>query len=919
MIYRLLAWLLLCLPCCGLAAQGRPAVALFYGPQAPLDELRAFDVSVVEPDQPGLDPKTFNTAQHQLFAYVSLGEVQPAKPYYADIPKAWLKGRNEAWGSRLIDQSAEAWPAFVAEHIIAPLWARGYRGFFLDTLDSYQLLAKSPAARAAPAAGLKAAIREIKRRWPEARLIFNRGFEILPELHALAWMVAAESLYQGWDAKAQRYVEVGEADRRWLLAQLQGLQRDYGLPVLVIDYLPVEQRALARRTADRIRELGFIPWVSTARLDSLGVGEVEVIPRKVLVIYDPEDEPIPQITAPVRYLGMPLAYLGLVMELRSVREALPGGELAGRYAGIVSWLSAGRTDRGTDYPQWLQQQVEAGLPVAIFEAFGFGPGSGAFVALGLRHYDDSPSPGMKIVQQHRAMGFELPLRPRPEDTYPVSADKSQPWLSFSNGRRQYHSVAITPWGGFALAPYAVENLPGKDQGERWYLNPLLFLRAALRLDERVPVPDVSTELGRRLLLVHVDGDAFMSKVERPGYPLAGEVLRDEVLKRYRLPTTVSIIEAEISPKGLYPELAPRLERTAREIFALPHVQLASHSFSHPFNWFQQPTKTGDEDGYRLPVKGYAFNLKREIDGSVRYINQRLAPPGKRVQTFLWTGNCMATPEALATVQAAGVFNMNGGDTTITQRQNSWTRIAGLGAPLSTGFQVFAPNQNENIYTNLWSGPFYGYERVLETFELTESPYRFKPVNIYYHFYAVTKTASLNALHKVYRWAEQQPLHPVHAVDYIRKVLDFNTMVVARTPGGFRVRGQGQLRNLRLPAQGAAPSLARSQGVAGLSPGPSARYISLSGASAELIMGEDRARLPFIESANARLSSFERQARGLRFGLDGHVPLRLTLANAQGCRLYQGRQSLIPARQDGGRLHYELSGHEGLAFRLDCGA
>ena len=54
--------------------------------------------------------------------------------------------------------------------------------------------------------------------------------------------------------------------------------------------------------------------------------------------------------------------------------------------------------------------------------------------------------------------------------------------------------------------------------------------------------------------------------------------------------------------------------------------------------------------------------------------------------------------------------MNGGDTTITRSQNSWTRIAGLGIPKGGNFQVFAPNQNENVYTKDWTGPFYGFER-----------------------------------------------------------------------------------------------------------------------------------------------------------------------------------------------------------------
>jgi hypothetical protein len=43
---------------------------------------------------------------------------------------------------------------------------------------------------------------------------------------------------------------------------------------MAIDYVPPGKRDLARETAARIRELGFIPWVSNPELDMLGVGGI---------------------------------------------------------------------------------------------------------------------------------------------------------------------------------------------------------------------------------------------------------------------------------------------------------------------------------------------------------------------------------------------------------------------------------------------------------------------------------------------------------------------------------------------------------------------------------------------------------------------------------------------------------------------
>lgn len=47
--------------------------------------------------------------------------------------------------------------------------------------------------------GIITTIRAIKSKYPSARLIVNRGFEVLPEIKSLVDQVVAESLFNGWD------------------------------------------------------------------------------------------------------------------------------------------------------------------------------------------------------------------------------------------------------------------------------------------------------------------------------------------------------------------------------------------------------------------------------------------------------------------------------------------------------------------------------------------------------------------------------------------------------------------------------------------------------------------------------------------------------------------------------------------------
>lgn len=898
---------------------GLPSVALYYGANPPLAELRAFDVAVVDPDHV-TDPRRFRHRNSSLFAYVSLGEVHPSRPWFRDIPPRWLSGSNRAWGSRIVDQSSPEWTDFVLERIIAPLWDAGYRGFFLDTLDSYQRVSRDADARARQEAGLARTIRAIKSRWPEARLIANRGFEILPDIRDQVWMVAAESLYRGWDAGARRYVEVSEPDRQWLRNQLLAVRDRLGKPVLVIDYVPASQRALARETARRLREEGFIPWVATPELDQLGVGAVEVLPRKVLVIHNPAESPDLHYADAQRFLGMPLAWLGLVPEYLPVNGPLPASPLTGRYAGIISWINSDEAPAAATYAAWLERQVEAGVPLAVFSRFGVATDSPLLARLGLQTFDADRSSLLSLTAQHDITRFELPVTPRAGELYPVRLKgPGRPLLTMASSAGQiYHPAALTDWGGYALGPYTVGQLPGEDNGERWYLNPLEFLARALHLDPEVPRPDFTTESGRRLLMIHIDGDGFASAAERPDAPPSGQVLRDDILRRYPLPTTVSVIEGEVGKAGLHPAKSPRLEAIARDIFALPWVEPASHSYSHPFHWGKAEANLDNGESYHLAIPGYQYQVHREVAGSLDYINRELAPAGKPARVFLWTGNCVATPDALAAAVQAGVLNMNGGDTLITRSRNSWTRISGPGVPRGADlYQVFAPNQNENVYTNLWTGPFYGFRRVIETFELTEKPYRFKPVNIYYHTYAASKTASLKALHEVYDWALAQPLHPVYASDYIRKVLDFNDFVVARDHDGFLLRGNGHLRTVRLPESGPGPDFTASRGVAGLAPGPKARYVHLDGDEAWLALSPRPAPLPYLESGNGRIDRVTRDREGgLTLDIRGYRPLRLTFANAGTCQArWNGRP--LPARRHGNRLTIETEHHALAALQILC--
>lgn len=877
-----------------------PNVAFHYGARPPVDLLQAFDVAVVEPDS-GFDPRKANTPNTAWFAYVSLGEVLSNRAYFQDIPKAWLTGNNDAWNARVVDQSAEGWPAFYVDKIIKPLWDRGYRGFFMDTMDSYHLVAKTDADRAKQEAGMVRVIQAIKARYPEAKLLFNRGFEILPQVHTLAYGVVFESLFRGWNQAQGAYTEVSQQDRDWLLNQARIIRDEYKLPVISIDYCPPSDRKCQRDTARRIRALGITPFVTDSGLQTMGVGQIEVMPRRVLVVQESESGVVIDNSEGVRFVSMPINYLGYRVDFAETRDPLP--EITpDRYAGVVVWSNGNFTQNPGRFYSWVEKQIGQGIPVVFMNGFGAQVGGSLARTLGLKPVKGRVAGPVQVVSQDKMMGFEMPVAPDRAEAVPVQVDdgaaNTRSLLRLRSGTLTYDAAAITPWGGYVTNPYAVRQNSANEQ-DRWIVQPLDFLRQALRLPQ-MPVPDTTTESGRRLLTIHIDGDGFASKAEIPGGGFAGDVLFREVFDRYRLPMTMSVIEGEVGKAGMYPKLSPELEPIARKIFAQPYVEVASHTYSHPFEWRktvpgqQSDTKfnEGDED-YHLKIPGYRMDLNREIGGSIDYIN-RVLSPNKPVKMLLWPGDCIAPPEALKLTDAAGVLNMNGGDTLITRSNPTWTAIAPLGVHKADHtFQVFATNQNENVYTNLWHGPYYGFERVIETYELTEKPYRFKAVNIYYHSYSGTKVASLKALRKVYDYVLTQNLLPVHSTDYVRKVLDWQGMAVARelgdgadgapASGAWRVRGDGNLRNLRWTGAG-VPDVASARGVTGSSAAPGGGvYVHLDGGDARFSFVPSSTRaVPELPEANGLVRNWQRDGNTTRFNFAGYYKPFFRLANAGQC-------------------------------------
>jgi hypothetical protein len=853
----------------------RRNVALYYQSDVPVDELRAFDVVVIDPSRAG--------------------------------PPSLADASQTTWLARLRVVPSAITSDYM-ERVVAPLWTQGYRGFLVD--DGQPL----GAAEENEGQALRQLVAAIKQAYPDAGIVLRNHLALAGEIAGQLDALVVDSIYNSASAYGGTRLSAARSGKDAARDALKVLRdRHPALQIVALDYCYQGDRVCRRERARQIEADGWTPYVTTAAIDSIGVGHIEIMPRKILMVQAlEEDEPL--LTSTGAYtMSMPLNYLGYDVHYADANKRLPTRVNNDRYAGIVVALQNAVTD-ATAWRRWLLSQIRGGTKVVFMGQFGFTLDGPTARELSLRII---PGPNVAsdayVASQDPIIGFEVMPAADARAVVGIEAGpEATSLLRVGVGKRQYDVVGLAPWGGFALAPYHM-HLDTVDQ-YRWPLQPLEFYRRALALPD-MPVPDVTSENGRRLMFTQVDGDGFASRGEFAGATnqYSGQILYDRVFKRYPIPMTVSVIEGETSATGAYPKLSSQLEAIAVKIFSLPHVEIGSHTYSHPFFWTEIDGESGarrpinerfrlsgnDKYPFHLPIAGYELDVAREVQGSIDYINNRLAPPGKKVQAFLWSGDAMPSASVLRRVAQAGVFNINGGDTTITRQAPSWTKIAGYGLAHGTGpheFQVFAATMNENVYTGDWTGPFYGYRRVLETFEMTDTPIRFKALDIYYHFYSATKKAALDALTRVFDSSLKQPVFPVYTTDYIRRVLEWRRAVVAREGDAWLVRTGDNLRQLRWPGNG-VPRMDTAQGLAGYMPGPGGLYIHMGARQARFSMsGPDRNALPYIHTASGFVRDFSREGGSVRFDFGGYYQPFILLANAANCRVaVNGKHASAPVK------------------------
>lgn len=919
MVFFLRSIVLLMIWTSSFAFDNSSRVAFYYAGDPPLEELHAYNVVVVAyPNK--LSVKTYNNASSQLYAYVSVGELAHDAAFRDQTDPSWRLGANSAWKSSVMDLANPAWREFLLTKLIGPAYEAGYRGFFLDTLDSYQSLKLSKEAEKAQLDGLVTFIQTIKLRYPQAAVILNRGFEALDAVHQDVQAVAAESLFKGWNASHHQYEPVTAQNREWLLAKLKMVQQHFHLPVIVVDYLPNPGSAEAQETARKIAALGFIPWVADPEFKSLGTGSIQIVPRKILLLYNPEEryggenKSISVVTV-FSFATFPLQFMGFVPILQPIDASLPKGNLKDRVAGIIAWVNKPVLKNHQLFETWLSEQFHQGIPIVFLKNFGLPKNAPLLTALQLNISPQAKQVSqVNVASRDKSIGYEAFPEILSGNFFPISAQNARVLLRLESGGKAEDAIAITPWGGYVLSPYDIISLPNEQS--RWVVNPFDFFKEALRLPD-LPIPDLTTSSGRRILSIHVDGDGFVSRVPWKQQAYAGEVLLEDIIKPYHLPMTLSIIQREFELMSRYPMVFKYLTKIAQDMFALSWVQVASHTYSHPLQWAKLVEGKPNIAFVSYPDKNHLFNYQQEINGSTDYINQYLAPANKKVSVMFWSGDANLQEKPLALTYQANLKNINGMARIYLNNTKSVTNLSPIGINVGDYFQVFSPIPNDFQYTDNWTRPLYGFQNVIRTFELTESPVRYKPMSVYYHFYSAADQASLRALKRVYDWVSKQESIPLQIGDYISKVMDFNQLVIAKNLNNtneWLIMNNNGLREFRWPQSRGLPVLSKQSNVIGFVPHNQDYYLHLGPeGSTSIQVAKELPTLPYLVSANAEVVRWDvLDGKHITFALKGYVPLNFKLANMNHCQVLHKNQPILVSSQG-----YSIKGVSSGQFEIQC--
>jgi polysaccharide biosynthesis protein PelA len=637
---------------------------------------------------------------------------------------------------------------------------------------------------------------------------------------------------------------------------------------------------------------GLLPVIAMAQTPG-DEPRVEPVRREILAVYDSREEVRPDQSRIHRFAELPLNYLGFVVTYWDLSAGeVPSADRSENLRGIITWL---RRPPPAAFYEWAQQEVTQGVRMVVLGDSGLPSGNAsladanklfAAIGFGLSGATVDITYGTRVLHRDELIGFERPLDPV-LPTYPIvgtfgSDVSSHLVLEYQEGTQVLASsvVLTSSRGGYAANGYIVYEEP-ETARTKWIIDPFAFFQKAFGA-ELMPIPDVTTLSGRRIWFSHIDGDGWNNVSYIESYRdkptiAAGVVLRELIAPYPDLPVSIGVIGADLDDRYGGLEAA---RAAARELYALPQVEVATHTYTHPYEWSffenydraleeriigpdesewsakvgdrmrraarrlfpglvrksaETETKFIDDDPPRA-YSEYPFDLDQEIRGAIA-ASEEMAPAGKHGTLYLWSGGAEPFEEAIARTRRIGLRNLNGGDSRLDPDYPSISYLSPIGRAVGAQRQIYAADANDYIFITDGGGRENGFLNLDATVSATENPRRLKPIDVYYHMFAGERPGQLASVKHHLDAGRQALVTPIFGSHYAA-IADgfFSTRITSLGETSWLVQNRGALQTLRFDdAAALGVDFGRSVGVLGQRKKGNSLYVALDEAYGEVII------------------------------------------------------------------------------------
>lgn len=235
------------------------------------EEMLDYDVGIISGNIGPNGLQKLKDAGVWTIRYISFGEDNPLRTgdglgpggfasyyLYDDEDKPIPNGD---WGSYYTDPGSPAWREFLFEDIQSVV-DDGYDGIFIDTVDSVDRFPET-------FNDMCDLIMTVHEKWPDLKLVLNRGFTVVPTVYEALDGVMFELFSTAYDLTTFEYDMLDESsaqfsyNRQWGVSIVNAVRQKKYFPVFGLEYYPIDGAQVVKQAIyDLDWEFDFIPYLT---------------------------------------------------------------------------------------------------------------------------------------------------------------------------------------------------------------------------------------------------------------------------------------------------------------------------------------------------------------------------------------------------------------------------------------------------------------------------------------------------------------------------------------------------------------------------------------------------------------------------------------------------------------------------------